>query len=54
MLGVGAYSTRNQPTRSDLLPLPIGEMTWTLTDHRGRSLRPADWAGRPVMVFFDV
>ena len=52
MLGVGAYRTRNLPTRSELLPLPIGEMTWTLTDHRGRSVRPADWAGRPVMVFF--
>ncbi len=26
MLGVGAYRTRKQPTRSDLLPLPIGEM----------------------------
>ncbi len=52
MLGVGAYRTRNQPTRSELLPLPIGEMSWTLTDHRGRSVRPADWAGRPVMVFF--
>ena len=52
MLGVGAYRTRNLPTRSELLPLPIGEMTWTLTDHHGRSVRPADWAGRPVMVFF--
>ncbi|MDP3193819.1 MAG: SCO family protein [Tabrizicola sp.] len=52
MLGVGAYRTRKQPTRSDLLPVPIGEMTWTLTDHLGRSVRPADWAGRPVMVFF--
>jgi len=52
MLGVGAHRTRNLPTRSELLPLPIGEMTWTLTDHRGRSVRPADWAGRPVMVFF--
>ena len=52
MLGVGAYRTRNRPARSELLPLPIGEMTWTLTDHRRRSVRPADWIGRPTMVFF--
>ena len=52
MWGVGAYRTRNRPTRSELLPLPIGEMTWTLTDHLGRSVRPKDWAGRPAMVFF--
>ena len=52
MLGVGAYRTRNRPTRSELLPLPIGEMSWALTDHQGRSVRPKDWAGRPVMVFF--
>lgn len=52
MLGVGAYRTRKQPTRSERLPLPIGEMSWTLTDHRGRSVRPKDWAGRPAMVFF--
>ncbi|RUS63610.1 SCO family protein [Pseudorhodobacter sp. E13] len=52
MLGVGAYRTRNLPTGSELLPLPIGEMTWTLTDHLGRSVRPKDWAGRPTIVFF--
>lgn len=52
MLGVGAYRTRNRPTRSELLPLPIGEMSWALTDHQGRSVRPKDWAGRPIMVFF--
>ena len=52
MLGVGAYRTRNRPARNELLPLPIGEMSWALTDHQGRSVRPKDWAGRPVMVFF--
>lgn len=52
MLGVGAYRARNRPTLSELLPLPIGEMSWTLTDHQGRSVRPRDWAGRPAMVFF--
>ena len=51
MLGVGAYRTRNRPARNELLPLPIGEMSWALTDHQGRSVRPKDWAGRPVMVF---
>ena len=52
MLGVGAYRTRNRPARSEVLPMPIGQMTWTLTDHQGRLVRPSDWAGRPVMVFF--
>ena len=52
MLGVGAYRTRNRPALSNVLPLPIGEMSWALTDHQGRSVRPKDWAGRPVMVFF--
>ena len=33
MLGVGAYRTRNRPARNELLPLPIGEMSWALTDH---------------------
>ena len=52
MLGIGAYRTRDRSARGELLPLPIGEMSWTLTDHQGRSVRPKDWAGRPVMVFF--
>ena len=52
MLGVGAYRMRNRPARSDVLPLPIGEMSWALTDHQGRSVQPKDWAGRPIMVFF--
>ena len=52
MLGVGAYRTRNRPALSEVLPLPIGEMSWALTDHRGQSVRPTDWARRPVMVFF--
>ena len=52
MLGVGAYRTRNRPALSEVLPLPIGEMSWALTDHRNQSVRPTDWAGHPVMVFF--
>ena len=52
MLGVGAYRTRNGAARDALVPRPIAEMTWTLTDHQGRSVQPTDWAGRPVMVFF--
>lgn len=52
MLGVGAFRTRNRPVVKPLLPLPISKMTWQLTDHRAGSTRPADWVGRPVMVFF--
>lgn len=52
-LGLGWWQTRSrrQPG-SDLLPLPIGEMSFTLTDHRGSTVRPADWIGRATMVFF--
>lgn len=33
------------------LPLPLTRMDWQLTDHRGRTARPSDWQGRPVMIF---
>ncbi len=52
MLGLGAWRARNRPAANAVLPLPIGEMGWQLTDHRGRTVRPADWLGRPAMVFF--
>lgn len=52
MLGLGAWRTRNRPVANAVLPLPISGMNWELTDHRGQTLRPADWAGRPVLVFF--
>jgi protein SCO1/2 len=52
MLGVGAWQTRNRAGGDPLLPLKIGDMNWQLTDHRGQPVRPSDWIGRPVMVFF--
>ncbi len=52
-LGLGWWQSRSraQPG-ADLLPLPITEMAFTLTDHRGNTVRPADWIGRPTLVFF--
>lgn len=52
-LGLGWWQTRDraQPG-SALLPLPVAEMAFTLTDHHGNTVRPADWIGRPSMVFF--
>ncbi|PZR00878.1 MAG: electron transport protein SCO1/SenC [Cereibacter sphaeroides] len=52
MLGLGAWQTRDRPRADKALPLPIGGMEWQLTDHRGQPVRPSDWPGRPVMVFF--
>lgn len=37
---------------SGILPLPISEMSFKLTDTRGRTVQPTDWIGRPTMVFF--
>lgn len=52
MLGVGAYRRRNKTSPDLALPAAIIAMTWQLTDHLGRIVRPADWAGQPVMVLF--
>lgn len=52
MLGLGAWRTRNRPSANAALPLPISDMGWQLTDHRGQTVRPADWLGSPAMVFF--
>lgn len=52
MLGLGAWRTRNQPKLNAVLPIPIPMMGWQMTDHRGQSVRPADWSGRPVIAFF--
>lgn len=49
-LALGAWRSRPEP--NPLLPLPLTAMDWQLTDHRGQTVTPADWAGRPVMVFF--
>ncbi|WP_288997930.1 SCO family protein [uncultured Gemmobacter sp.] len=51
MLALGWW--RSQPRNGrDLLPVPISDMDFTLTDHRGRSFAPAQWLGRPTMAFF--
>ncbi|MCA0273831.1 MAG: SCO family protein [Proteobacteria bacterium] len=52
MLGLGAWRTRNRPAANAVLPLPVSNMGWQLTDHRGQTVRPTDWLGRPVMAFF--
>ena len=52
-LGLGWWKTRSRAqSGAGLLPLPIADMSFTLTDHRGNTVRPADWIGRPTMVFF--
>lgn len=50
-LAFGAWRSGQDGT-NPLLPLPLTAMDWRLTDHRGQPVTPADWAGRPVMVFF--
>ncbi|CAM8655684.1 Copper chaperone SCO1/SenC [Paracoccaceae bacterium] len=52
-LGLGWWQSRGraQPPAA-LLPHPIGEMGFALTNHRGEPVRPADWIGRPTMAFF--
>ena len=52
-LGLGWWRSRHdaQPG-AGLLPLPIDEMAFDLTDHRGNQVRPTDWLGRPTIVFF--
>lgn len=34
------------------LPLPIHQMDFVLTDHEGNRVRPIDWIGQPLLVFF--
>ncbi len=38
--------------RSSILPLPLYEMDFQLTDHSGRTVSPDDWIGYPTLVFF--
>ena len=52
MLGLGAWRTRERAAPNPLLPLPLAAMDWQLTDHLGQDVTPADWLGRPAMVFF--
>lgn len=52
-LGLGWWQSRDRAqSPAALLPRPVGEMGFTLTSHRGDSVRPADWIGRPTMAFF--
>lgn len=52
MLGVGAWQTRDRLSIDSVLPLPVSEMDWQLTDHRRQLVAPSDWIGRPAMAFF--
>ncbi len=38
--------------RESKLPLSIGQMDFSLTDHKGNRVQPADWVGQPLLVFF--
>lgn len=52
-LGLGWWqSRRRERTDAALLPLPVAEMDFSLTDHRGNRVTPADWIGRPTLAFF--
>lgn len=53
MLALGCCRSGGQPaTGRGLLPLPIKDMSFSLTDHNGRPFGPSQWLGRPTMVFF--
>jgi protein SCO1/2 len=53
MLALGSWRSGGQPaTGRDLLPLPIKDMSFSLTDHNGKPFAPSQWLGRPTMVFF--
>lgn len=52
MMAFGAWRSRTAPPPEGGLPLALTAMGWQLTDHRGAALAPADWLGRPAMVFF--
>lgn len=53
MLALGWWRSEGQAvTGRELLPLPINDMSFSLTDHYGQSFAPSQWLGRPTMVFF--
>lgn len=33
-------------------PPPLAQAAMTLTDHEGRRISPANWVGRPILLFF--
>ena len=52
-LGLGWWRSGGAvPSSAGLLPVPISEMDFDLISHGGERVRPADWIGRPTMVFF--
>lgn len=53
-LGLGAWQTRDRESvqQDPHRPLPLSSMDWHLVDHRAEPVRPADWLGRPALVFF--
>ena len=52
MLALGAWRSGAAAPRVKGVPLPLTAMEWELTDHRHGTVTPADWVGRPAMVFF--
>lgn len=53
MLGVGWWQSRSRVDQvAGVLPLPLEQMSFTLSDHRGNTVRPEDWIGQPTLVFF--
>lgn len=51
MLALGWWRSA-APVAAGLLPLPLKQMQFTLTDHRGTRTTPQDWLGRPLLAFF--
>jgi len=49
---VGLSRTDAPANPKGLLPLPLGEMRFSLSDHEGRNVVPQDLVGRATMVFF--
>lgn len=47
--GPGGPLSAARASADPLLPLPLTEMGWTLTDHTGATVRPQDWVGRPTL-----
>ncbi|RJE81027.1 SCO family protein [Paracoccus sp. JM45] len=53
MLVLGWWQTRDGDRQAaGILPLPIDQMSFALTDQSGDTVQPKDWLGRPTMVFF--
>ena len=49
---VDGPGTPESKTRESNLPLPIGQMDFRLTNHKGNQVQPTDWIGKPILVFF--